>query len=71
MNDKTWNALIATLDKARREFAQAMMRRVNYLLNTERSERLDDVQRLDRRIDKQEKRLDNLEERERGDGAGG
>jgi hypothetical protein len=64
MNRGEWDAFIATLSKVWREFGQAMMRRVNHLLNEERSERLSDIQRLDRRIDR-------IEERKRGGGAGG
>lgn len=62
MNRAEWDAFVGTLGEAWRKMAQAIMRRVNHLLNEERSERLSDVQRLDRRIDRLERHKD-------GDGA--
>lgn len=51
MSQEQWDAFIGTLSRPWREVAQALMRRVSDLLNEERNERHEDVQRLDRRID--------------------
>lgn len=70
MNREEWDAFIGTLSKTWREIAQAFMRRVNHILSADRNERLGDIQRIDRHLARLDKRVGELEGRERNGASG-
>ncbi len=60
MNDAAWHTFLDTLDPDRRRQAQSIMARVQTVLNSDRRKTIDDVQRVERRHDRNAERINEL-----------
>lgn len=61
MNDSAWLAFLDTLPPDHKELAQKLMARIQTIINSDRRKVLDDVQRAERRSDRNAARINETE----------
>jgi hypothetical protein len=61
MNDAAWLAYLDTLPPDHKALAQRLMTRIQTILNSDRRKTLDDVQRAERRSDRNAERINETE----------